>query len=335
MKTAIMTVGMLLAAGTANAIAPMWVRDARISPDGKRIAFSYKGDIYTVPFSGGKAQKITSGDAYEASPVWSPDGRKIAYTSDRNKGVDLYIMEADGSAPLRLTYNSAAETPYVFTPDGNEVIFGAVIQDPASSALFPSRVQTELYAVSAEGGRIRRVIANPAANVAMLPDGSFLYEDVKGLEDKWRKHHTSSVTRDIWKYDPASGKYTNLTARAGEDREPSPSVNGKDYYFLSERDGGSFNVYSASMTPGAPVRKLTGFTTHPVRFLSAGAGDRLAFVYNGELYTMTPGSAPQKLNVDVADTDIDDINDVPFSRASGAKVSPDGKQVAFTARGEV
>ncbi len=336
MKKSLLLGGALLfVAGAVEAVNPMWVRDAKISPDGKQIAFSYKGDIFKVPFTGGEAIRLTSGPAYESMPIWSPDGSRIAFSSDRNGGKDVYIMDAKGGTPLRLTYNSAAETPFAFTPDGKNVIFSAVIQDPAASALAPIRTQSELYEVPAEGGRFHRILSVPAVNVTMLPDGSFLYEDVKGSEDKWRKHHTSSVTRDIWRYDPKSETYTNLTARPGEDREPAASANPGEYYFLSERDGGSFNVYSASMTPGSAVKKLTDFKDHPVRFLSTGAGDRMAFVYNGELYTMTPGTQPLKLPVELTDDDIDDVEDVSFTRISNGAVSPDGKQVAFTARGEV
>ncbi len=111
MKTTIISLGLLIAAGAAHAVNPMWVRDARISPDGTRIVFSYKGDLYTVPVQGGDAVRVTTGPAYESAPVWSPDGRSIAYASDRNGGKDIFIIPAEGGAPRQLTFNSAAETP--------------------------------------------------------------------------------------------------------------------------------------------------------------------------------------------------------------------------------
>ncbi len=336
MKKVYLSVAMLLASVSAMAITPLWTRDVKISPDGSRIAFTYKGDIYTVSSKGGHATRITSGDDYESSPIWSPKGDKIAYATDRNGGKDIYIVEADGSRPQRLTFNSAAQTPEAFTPDGENILFSAVIQDPASSVAPPFGRESELYSVSVEGGRITQVLATPAVNLSVLPDGRFLYEDIKGMEDKWRKHHTSSVTRDIWIYNPADGSHTNLTARAGEDRWPAAVPGSSTWYFLSERNGDSFNVYAAdSFTSGASAKKLTEFKDHPVRFLSAGADGTLAFSYNGEIYTMGSDRKPVKTPIDVTEITEEEISSIPFSSASGATVSPDGKQVAFTARGEV
>lgn len=322
---------------TASAITPLWLRDVKISPDGTQIAFTYKGDIYKVATEGGTAVRLTSQPSYEAVPVWSPDGGKIAFLTDRNGGSDIYVMSANGGKATRLTYNSATETPEAFSPDGKYVYFSASIQDPASSVMFPSGRLTELYKVQVGGGQVSQVIASPAQMISFNAAGTmFLYQDQKGMEDEWRKHHTSSITRDIWSCDLSTGKHVNLTNRAGEDRNPVLSADGKSVYFLSERNGKTFNVYTFDLNNPSEVRAVTNFKTHPVRFLSQSNDGRIAFTYDGEIYTKSGNAAPKKVVIDVT---IDEEN-LPAvisvnNGASGAVVSPDGKQVAFTKRGEV
>ena len=335
MKKIILAALLAATASPVFAVAPMWVSDVMLSPDGSKVAFAYKGDIYTVPVTGGTALRLTDGTAVEAKPVWSPDGKTIAFASDRNGGLDVYVMNADGSGQKRLTFNSAAQVPQNFTPDGKSIIFTAVIEDPAQSALGPVKSMSEIYSVPVTGGRYTQIVPVAANNIRTIPASSkIVYEGVKGGEDKWRKHHTSSITRDLWTYDSKDRKFINLTNHAGEDRDPAPSADGNTLFFLSERDGGSFNVYAMPAAGGAP-KALTSFTTHPVRYLSRGGNDLLAFTYNGELYTMTPGGTPSKLNIQIADADIEEPETISFSRGSGAVVSPDGEQLAFTNRGEV
>ena len=147
MKKLLVTLALGASSFSAFAITPLWLRDVNISPDGKEIIFCYKGDIYKVKAAGGEAVRLTSQDSYESNPVWSPDGKQIAFASDRFGNFDLFIMPADGGTAKRLTMNSASEIPSTFTPDGKYVVFSASIQDPASSALFPKSGMTELYKV--------------------------------------------------------------------------------------------------------------------------------------------------------------------------------------------
>lgn len=319
----------------AGAVTPLWLRDVALSPDGSLIAFTYRGDIYTVPTTGGEAHRLTTDPAHDFHPIWSPDGNSIAFASDRYGGRDIFVMSAEGGEARRITWNSVAETPETFTPDGRYVVFSAVIQDPAGSVAFPTRVQNELYKVSVEGGPAEQINNAAAVNVRMIgDDGSFVYEEVTSVENAWRKHHTSSAARDLWLYDATSHTYRRLTDHPAEDRNPVPGPDGKNLFFLSERNGSNFNVYSMPIDGGNAVQ-LTEFDTHPVRFLSVGANGLIAFAYDGEIYTMLPGCTPTKVSIDITnDITPRDVR-VSVRNVNGAAVAPSGKQLAFTNRGEV
>ena len=337
MKKLLTCLALSFVAASSYAATPLWLRDVQISPDGTEIAFCYKGDIYKVPANGGTATQLTTQASYECSPIWSPDSKQIAFASDRNGNFDLFVMSTDGGAARRLTTHSASEIPSTFTTDGNYILFSASIQDPANSALFPTSAMTELYKVPVTGGRTEQVLGTPAEMVCFDKSGkTFLYQDRKGFEDEWRKHHTSSITRDVWLYDSENGKHTNLTAHAGEDRNPVFAPDGQTVYFLSERDGSTFNVYSFPISSPQSLKTVTHFKTHPVRFLSMGSNGTLCYTYDGEIYTQKQGDKPQKVKIDIIRDDQNTIADLNFSNgATSATVSPDGKQVAFIVRGEV
>lgn len=321
--------------GTAQTMPALWLRYPVISPDGKTIVFSFKGDLYKVATSGGMATSLTTNPAYDYAPVWSPDGKIIAFASDRTGNMDIYSIPLEGGIPTQLTTASTDETPYCFTPDGSHILYGASIQDPAVSAMFPARYFPELYTVSVSGGRPSQLLSIPMENVMYMPNDSvLLYNDIKGQENEWRKHHTSSVTRDLWSYNLNTHKFTKLTTSHAEDRQPIPV--GDTVYFLSERSG-SFNVWAFPKDNPNDARQITSFTKDPVRFLSASASGLLCFSFRGELYTQKPGGEPTKVQVKIA-TDVSEnaIETIKLSTgATEAVASADGKEVALVIRGEV
>lgn len=318
---------------TASAMAqsdPLWMRFPAISPDGKTVAFSYKGDIWTVPANGGQARQITTNPAYDAYPVWSPDSRQIAFASSREGSMDIYVVGRDGGAPRRVTTDSGDEYPMAWRNDST-IMLKASIMPKATSIMFANFSQ--VYEVSDKGGRMRLFSDIPMEDISVGNDGALLYHDNKGYEDPFRKHHQSPICRDIWLY--KGGNYTKLTNFAGEDRTPVWGGDNNTYYYLSEEDG-TFNVYKRRIGETAKTQ-LSHYKGNPVRFLTRSTDGTLCYAYDGAIYTLKEGSQPVRLNLSmVADDGSDKLRrQVLRSGATEFAVSPSGKEIAFVVHGDV
>ena len=340
------TAALLTTVSASAQVSPSWIRRNAISPDGKTIAFCYKGDIYTVPASGGEALQITSNSAYESDPIWVPDGSGIVFSSYREGSKDIFVTSPKGGTPKRLTTMPGNETPLAVSASG-EVLFSwgyTAFIDPEFEG-YPS--SSQVYKTTLSGSAPAIVTPLQLMAISIGSGGQILYEDYKGYEDPLRKHHTSSVTRDIWLYTPANssdavtidakGKFTRLSTYIGEDRNPVFAADGNTFYYLSEQDGKTSNVYRRSLKkPGKSVQ-LTTFDKNPVRFLSVSNNGIIAFSYNGDLYTMKDGKKPEKVDI-ILYRDDSDREMYHLSVTSGATsmaVSPSGKEIAVVVRGEV
>lgn len=332
-----LTLALACALGAAAQAQPLWMRYNAISPDGTRIAFAYKGDIYVVDAQGGTARQLTTAASLENHPVWSPDSRELAFASDRNGNADIYAIDAEGGQPRRVTTHSAAETPLAYSPDGEWIYYSAAIQKQAANAQISNGWLTEVYKAPRQGGRPQLVTEAAACSVDFDADGeSFLYYNRTGSENIWRKHHTSSVARDIFRYDAATGQHQLLSENPGEDRDPRFLPGRQEVVFLSERGGGSFNVYRAPVGHADAVRSVTAFEQHPVRFLTVAADGTLCYNYMGEIYTHKLGEQPRKVPVEIRnDQESAQVETLKVTRASGYDITPDGKQVAVVARGDI
>ncbi len=316
---------------------PNWLRYTAISPDGQTIAFTYKGDIYTIPSNGGTAKALTFNESYDFMPIWSHDGKFIAFASDRYGNFDVFVVSADGGETKRLTFHSKAEYPYTFSADDKSIVFGGQRQDLASHRQFPTGSQPELYSVPVNGGRVSMVWTYPAEAVQVSKDGQLMvYHDKKGGENEYRKHHTSSITRDIWLYNAKTGEQKMITNFKGEDRNPVFADNDKSIFYLSE-ESGNFNVHKLSLDNPQNKQQITNLKKFPVRFLSISNSGTLCFSHDGEIYTLANGGEPKKVAVTVK-AENKKNNDLYLSINGNARefdVAPNGKEVVYVVRGEV
>lgn len=331
-RTAI--ISLLLATGTAMSFAdnaPKWLRDAAISPDGSTVAFTYKGDIFTVPVKGGKATQITSNQDYDGVPVWSKDGKNIVFLSTREGSDDIFITSAKGGTSRRLTTSSGNEKPLTFLND-SILLFSASNLPGRTTARAPFSTQVYQLNVNRENPRPKLYLSQPMISADANASGQVLYQDRKGVEDVLRKHERSSGTADVWLYN--KGIFSQLTNQNWGNQCPVWGK-GDTFYFVSEKDG-TLNVFEGNIA-NKTEKQLTKFSKHPVRSLSSSDNGTLAFSWDGELYTMTPGSEPQKINVQIIadDYDSDLVKRYEKYGASDIAVSPEGKEVAFIIRGDV
>lgn len=345
MKKILMTISALtLLAGSIMAQDnPLWLRRNDISPDGSRIVFNYQGDIYVVDSKGGKARQITTNAAYDTDPLWSADGKEIIFSSYRENSKDIYKVSADGGVPTRLTTYPGNETPKAVLKDGR-IVFSASIQQDVKYGDFPGNAQ--LYIIGKDGGKPSLVTSLPVSEMDVNENGNIIYEDYKGYEDPFRKHHTSSVTRDIWVYTPSAeqsgfvidgnGTFTRLTSFNGEDRDPVFAADGNTFYYLSEADG-TINIYKSSLNDPSKSEQLTKYSGNPVRYLSISDNGTICYSYDGELYTMKDGGEASKVDIQITADQIEKT--LQHTTVSGnigsAALSPEGNEIAVVIRGDV
>ena len=149
----------------------------------KTIAFCYKGDIFLVSSTGGQATQLTTHSAYDSHPIWSPDGKTIAFCSTRDGGRDLFTIPVTGGTPTRLTTFTSGAIPECFTPDGKKILYRSSIMPDEVYGQFPSGGQ--VYSIDLKGGRPEQFLTFEAYNICFNKTGNkILYHDKKGYEDE-------------------------------------------------------------------------------------------------------------------------------------------------------
>ena len=307
-----------------------YVRHPAPSPDGSKIAFSYRGDIWICETDGSNGIRLTVHPAYDSDPVWSPDGKSIAFSSRRFGNMDVFTIPSDGGMAKRLTWHSADDIVSDFSPDGKQVLFYAryrgdhYYRDPT------------LYSVPVTGGTPAPVFPDFGNMGKYSPDGrTVAYVDHN--PPWWRKDYRGASNMDIRLFNLQTGTFSKkLTTFQGNDYCPMWAGN-KGMYFLSDRDG-FVNVWKMAADGSAKVQ-ITRMKEKNIAFANISAnGSLIAFELNGRLYTVsTADNNVREIKVQAPSDVTENDNEIMVltKDASEMAVSPDGKQIAFVVYGDV
>ncbi len=333
------TCAAVLLASVGSAQEPIrFARTPGISPDGKSIAFSYLGDIWTVEAIGGIARPVTMHEAHDINPVFSPDGKQIAFSSNRHGSYDVYRVAAVGGKPKRLTFDSAPDMVTGWTADGKGIVFSS----PRTTA-FPSN--TECFVVPVDGGAVRKLPLFEAKEAHFAPAGN-LVAFVRGPGMWYRRGYRGSSNDDIWVSSAEGKNPRRITSFDGQDSTPMFSPDGRKLFYVTEHNSksGCANIVVQNLTTdGSPIGSIQRLTNHDGdsvrRARLSGNGEWIVYECGADLWvTGARGDIPpRKLAIEVnADDKSNTERTISFTRdATAFALSPDEGHAVLVIHGQL
>ena len=317
-----------------------WADEGRLmrfpATNGADVAFSYAGDIYTVPIAGGVAKRLTSHNGYEMFARFSPDGKTIAFTGQYDGNTEIFVMPREGGEPKRITFTSTNSRDEVadrmgpnniamtWTPDGKGVVYRNRIGDGFTG---------KLWIAPLDGGMPQELPLPEGGFCSYSPDGKRLAYNRVFREFRTWKYYKGGMADDIWIYDSANKSVTNITNSVGQDI--APMWIGDEIYYISDRDN-RMNIFVYNTVTKA-TSKVTDFTDYDVKFPSCGGGV-IVFENAGYIYRLDPATKKySKITVELnhegsfARSEVRHVAE--FAR--GFNASPDGKRLCIGARGDI
>ncbi len=309
------------------------------SPDGSEIAFSYMGDLWKVESTGGAATRLTVHEAYDDIPLWSPEGDRIAFSSDRAGNADVYVIPSAGGIPERLTWHSSWDSPQCWDRDGESVLFTS----------YRDTLESNLYRVSVHGGLPRRVLYDRGYNTSVSPDGRWLAY-VRGRTPWWRQHYYGSAARDIWIRAIDGGPSYRVVRSLYNDDRPMWGADGRSLYFMSERADSVANIWKMIVdlpglgeigkpkAVGGPFQ-VTHHAHDGVQMAKVSEdGSLIVYEWDAGVWKLElPDGEPTEVVISVA-SDLKWNEDLVLDLSSGVTqfaFSPDETELALVVRGEL
>ena len=288
------------------------------------IVFSYGGYLWTVPRGGGEARQLTTG-GHETVPLFSPDGKWIAFLGQYDGNADVYVMPAEGGEPRRLTWHPGNDTPVGWTPDGKKVLFTSARQAYADFE--------RLYTVPVEGGVPEVLPMWRGESASFSPDGARIaYVPNLRWQESWKRYRGGQTTPI---YIVRLNDLQLEKVPRGNSNDDNPVWMGDTVYFLSDRNGPiTLFAYDTKAKTVKQVLENTGFD---LKSINAGP-DVLVYEQFGGVYLFDPKTGKSShVNIQIA-------ADLPATRPhwvkvndkiQNASISPTGARAVFEARGEI
>ncbi len=307
-----------------------------VSPDGSEIAFVSGGDIWTVPATGGTASLLVSHEADEGMPLYSPDGGRLGFISNRAGDNDIYVLDLGSGSVTRLTFGDGGEQLDAWSPDGEWIYFSDGRQDPGG--------HPDVWRIRSAGGTPMPVLADayaPEFHAAISPDGQRIAVAARGRMAQgqwWRNGHSHIDESEIWVATPGEPpSYRRLSDPGSKNVQPMWTRAGDEIVYVSDRSG-TENLW-AQPADGGQARAVTQFRDGRLLFPSISAAtDLVVFERDFGIWSLRlPDGEPARVPITLrAATRSADVEHLSLSNGfSALALSPDGKKVAFTARGEV
>ncbi|MFT7618146.1 MAG: tricorn protease [Planctomycetota bacterium] len=304
-------------------------RDAAVSPNGDRIAFVWRNDIWTSGITGGQAQRLTQHASSDRAPEFSPDGTQIAFISNRDGSNQIYVVAANGGAPKRMTKHTEGYDLVEWTADGS----GFLVR--ANRDHF-WRNGNRFFIQHLDGTKTPEILFDAYGHSGSLsPDNnSFLY--CRERASTYRKRYVGSESEQIWHFDRSSGEHKIILKEKTFNRHPLWDADGTGFYYVSERDG-SYNLWHHHLKTRTK-RQLTTYKSDGPMFPAISRdGKTLVYRRLADLYhfDVATGEAKKISLIDQGDPTIDPIQNIVHESATSATFTPDGRVMAFTAGNDI
>ncbi len=293
-----------------------------------RVVFSYLGDIWTADENGQNIQRLTVNRARDVYGRFSPDGKWIAFSSDRNGNLDVFLIPSEGGAAKQLTYHSADDTVLGWRPDSKSVLFSSNRGEDFAA---------QLYVASVDGGMPTRAGTDMGVQGAYSADGRKLAYNPKS-QVYWRKYYRGSNQSDIVVMDVAAKSFTQITDFDGHDSWPMWAHDGS-IYFVSDRDGnGLTNIWRIS-AEGGKADRVTSFKSGDVRWPAVSADGRvIVFEHDFGIWKLDVNSRKATpINLNIAAETQENLSEVQTfsSQIDDYDLAPSSRRIVFSIHGEI